>query len=222
EVCKYEELTPIKSLILFLSVFFILISSCQKERPNILAPDNIIAVPETNYIYMTNFVTNNAIIVITLDYINSQIPALSFEVPNTPDDVKEVFTDFIYKSIQKRPEGSEYTQLTMQLKSKWITEPNYAISIKAFTNVFQNKIYTLATNIGCEVKGDIKTSLSDSDEGITDAWLNVEFSLSLKTNFQITPKELAKAITNNPIKITFKRKTSSTKVWEDDTAVIVP
>ena len=213
-----------KSLILFLLAFLILISSCQQQRPNILAPDNIITDPEINYItnYVTNVITNNAIIVITLDYINSQIPALSFEVPNTPKEVKEVFTDFIYKSIQKRPEGSEYTQLTMQLKSKWITEPNYAISIKAFTNVFQNKIYTLATNIGCEVKGDIKTSLSDSDEGITDAWLNVEFSLSLKTNFQITPKELAKAITNNPIKITFKRKTSSTKVWEDDTAAVIP
>ncbi|WP_281818309.1 hypothetical protein [Brachyspira pilosicoli] len=213
-----------KSLILFLLAFLILISSCQQQRPNILAPDNIITDPEINYItnYVTNVITNNAIIVITLDYINSQIPALSFEVPNTPDDVKEVFTDFIYKSIPALPEGTPYPQLTMQLKSKWRKEPDYAIKIKEFTNTFQKKIYTLATNIGCEVKGDIKTSLSDSDEGITDAWLNVEFSLSLKTNFQITPKELAKAITNNPIKITFKRKTSSAKVWEDDTAVIVP
>lgn len=213
-----------KSLILFLLAFLILISSCQQQRPNILAPDNIITDPEINYItnYVTNVITNNAIIVITLDYINSQIPALSFQVPNTPDDVKEVFTDFIYKSIPALPEGTPYPQLTMQLKSKWRKEPDYAIKIKEFTNTFQKKIYTLATNIGCEVKGDIKTSLSDSDEGITDAWLNVEFSLSLKTNFQITPKELAKAITNNPIKITFKRKTSSAKVWEDDTAVIVP
>ena len=90
---------------IFLFLFLIIISSCQKERPNILAPDNIIAVPETNYIYitnsMTNFVTNNGTVTITLDYINSQIPALSFEVPNTPDDVKEVFTDFIYESIQE-------------------------------------------------------------------------------------------------------------------------
>lgn len=180
---------------IFLFLFLIIISSCQKERPNILAPDNIIAVPETNYIYitnsMTNFVTNNAIIVITLDYINSQIPALSFEVPNTPDDVKEVFTDFIYKSIPKLSEGEVYTQLTMQLKSKWKKEPDYAIKIKEFTNVFQRKIYTLATNIGCEVKGDIKTSLSPSDDNIDNAWLDVEFSLSLKTNFQITPKELS-------------------------------
>ena len=88
---------------IFLFLFLIIISSCQKERPNILAPDNIIAVPETNYIYitnsMTNFVTNNAIIVITLDYINSQIPTLSFEVPSSPSTVKEVFIDFIYKSI---------------------------------------------------------------------------------------------------------------------------
>ena len=80
-----------KSLILFLLAFLILISSCQQQRPNILAPDNIITDPEINYItnYVTNVITNNAIIVITLDYINSQIPALSFEVPNTPDDVRK-------------------------------------------------------------------------------------------------------------------------------------
>lgn len=92
-----------KSLILFLSIFLILISSCQKERPNILAPDNIIAVPETNYIYVTNFVTNfvtnNGIVTISREHINGQIPVLSFEVPNTPNNVKEVFTDFMYKSI---------------------------------------------------------------------------------------------------------------------------
>lgn len=213
-----------KSLILFLSVFFILISSCQKERPNILAPDNIGYDTTTNYItnYVTNVITNNAIIVITLDYINSQIPALSFEVPNTPDDVKEVFTDFIYESIQELPEGSKYPQLTMQLKSKWIKEPNYPIKIKEFTNTFQKKIYTLATNIGCNVKGDIKTSLSPSDDNIDNAWLDVEFSLSLKTNFQITPKELSEAMTTMPIKITFKRKTTSAKVWEDDTAAVIP
>lgn len=209
-----------------LFIFIMSISSCQKERPNILAPDDIITSPETNYIYVTNsvtnFVTNNGIVTITLDYINTQIPALSFEVPNTPDDVKEVFTDFIYKSIPELPEGSKYPQLTMQLKSKWIMEPNYAIKIKEFTNTFQNKIYTLATNIGCEVKGNIKTALSPSDDGTPNVWLDVEFSLSLKTNFQITPKELAEAITNNPIKITFKRKTSSTTVWEDDTIVSIP
>ena len=188
-----------------LFIFIMSISSCQKERPNILAPDDIITSPETNYIYVTNsvtnFVTNNGIVTITLDYINTQIPALSFEVPNTPDDVKEVFTDFIYKSIPELPEGSKYPQLTMQLKSKWIMEPNYAIKIKEFTNTFQ---------------------LSPSDDGTPNVWLDVEFSLSLKTNFQITPKELAEAITNNPIKITFKRKTSSTTVWEDDITVAIP
>lgn len=209
---------------IFLFLFLIIISSCQKERPNILAPDNIGYDTTTNYItnYVTNVITNNAIIVITLDYINSQIPALSFEVPKTPDDVKEVFTDFIYKSIPALPEGIPYPQLTMQLKSKWRKEPDYAIKIKEFTNTFQKKIYTLATNIGCEVKGDIKTALSPSDDGTPNVWLDVEFSLSLKTNFQITPKELAEAITNNPIKITFKRKTSSAKVWEDDTAAVIP
>lgn len=209
---------------IFLFLFLIIISSCQKERPNILAPDNIGYDTTTNYItnYVTNVITNNAIIVITLDYINSQIPALSFEVPKTPDDVKEVFTDFIYESIQELPEGSKYPQLTMQLKSKWIKEPNYPIKIKEFTNTFQNKIYTLATNIGCEVKEDIKTSLSASDDGIKDACLNVEFSLSLKTNFQITPKELAEAMTSMPIKITFERKITSPIIWEDDTTTIVP
>ena len=156
---------------IFLFLFLIIISSCQKERPNILAPDNIITSPETNYV--TNFVTNNGIITITLDYINSQISALSFEVPDTPDDVKEVFTDFIYKSIPVLPEVTPYPQLTMQLKSKWIIEPYTPISIKAFTNVFQKKIYTLATNIGCEVKGDIKTALNPSDDGIDNAWLDV-------------------------------------------------
>ena len=205
---------------IFLFLFLIIISSCQKERPKILAPDNIITSPETNYV--TNFVTNNGIITITLDYINSQISALSFEVPDTPDDVKEVFTDFIYKSIPVLPEGTPYPQLTMQLKSKWIIEPYTPISIKAFTNVFQKKIYTLATNIGCEVKGDIKTALNPSDDGIDNAWLDVEFSLSLKTNFQITPKELSETMTSMPIKITFKRKTTSRIIWEDDTAAVIP
>lgn len=209
---------------IFLFLFLIIISSCQKERPNILAPDNIGYDTTTNYItnYVTNVITNNAIIVITLDYINSQIPALSFKVPNTPDDVKEVFTDFIYKSIPALPEGTPYPQLTMQLKSKWRKEPDYAIKIKEFTNTFQKKIYTLATNIGCDVKENIKTALSPSDDGTPNVWLDVEFSLSLKTNFQITPKELAEAMTNNPIKITFKRKTSSPTVWEDDTTVAIP
>lgn len=209
-----------------LFIFIMSISSCQKERPNILAPDDIITSPETNYIYVTNsvtnFVTNNGIVTITLDYINSQISALSFEVPNTPDDVKEVFTDFIYKSIPAFPEGTPYPQLTTQLKSKWRKEPDYAIKIKEFTNTFQKKIYTLATNIGCDVKENIKTALSPSDDGTPNVWLDVEFSLSLKTNFQITPKELAEAMTNNPIKITFKRKTSSPTVWEDDTTVAIP
>lgn len=206
---------------IFLFLFLIIISSCQKERPNILAPDNIGYDTTTNYItnYVTNVITNNAIIVITLDYINSQIPALSFEVPKTPDDVKEVFTDFMYKSI---PNSIPSGPLSMSVESKWIKEPNYPIKIKEFTNTFQKKIYTLATNIGCEVKGDIKTALSPSDDGTPNVWLDVEFSLSLKTNFQITPKELAEAITNNPIKITFKRKTSSAKVWEDDTAAVIP
>lgn len=209
---------------IFLFLFLIIISSCQKERPNILAPDNIGYDTTTNYItnYVTNVITNNAIIVITLDYINSQIPALSFEVPKTPDDVKEVFTDFIYKSIPKLSEGEVYPQLTMQLKSKCRKEPDYAIKIKEFTNTFQKKIYTLATNIGCDVKENIKTALSPSDDGTPNVWLDVEFSLSLKTNFQITPKELAEAMTNNPIKITFKRKTSSPTVWEDDTAAVIP
>lgn len=200
-----------------LFIFIMSISSCQKERPNILAPENVITSPETNYVYITNFVTNNGIITITLDYINSQISALSFEVPNTTTDAKEVFTDFIYKSIPQLTEGSEYPPLTMQLKSKWIKEPDYPISVKAFTNVFQKKIYTLATNIGCNVKGDIKATLTPNDNGIEDAWLDIEFSLSLKTNFQIIPKELAKTMTNNPIVITFKRKTTSQTIWINDT-----
>lgn len=209
---------------IFLFLFLIIISSCQKERPNILAPDNIGYDTTTNYItnYVTNVITNNAIIVITLDYINSQIPALSFKVPNTPDDVKEMFTDFIYKSIPALPEGTPYPQLTMQLKSKWRKEPDYAIKIKEFTNTFQKKIYTLATNIGCDVKENIKTALSPSDDGTPNVWLDVEFSLSLKTNFQITPKELAEAMTTMPIKITFKRKTTSPIIWEDDTVAIAP
>ena len=42
-----------------LFIFIMSISSCQKERPNILAPENVITSPETNYVYITNFVTNN-------------------------------------------------------------------------------------------------------------------------------------------------------------------
>lgn len=67
------------------------------------------------------------------------------------------------------------------------------------------------------MKGDIKATLTPNDNGIEDAWLDIEFSLSLKTNFQIIPKELAKTMTNNPIKITFKRKTKSSIIWENDT-----
>lgn len=49
-----------------LFIFIMSISSCQKERPNILAPENVITSPETNYVYITNFVTNNGIITITI------------------------------------------------------------------------------------------------------------------------------------------------------------
>lgn len=131
-----------KSLILFLSVFFILISSCQQQRPNILGPENIISDPTTNYV--TNVITNN--IVITLNYINSQISSLSFEVPNTPNNVKEVFTDFMYKSI---PNPIPSGPLSMSVKSKWRERPIAPISTNDVYTAFKAKFDMFLANIGC-------------------------------------------------------------------------
>ncbi|PLV63205.1 hypothetical protein [Brachyspira pilosicoli] len=173
-----------KSLILFLSVFFILISSCQKERPNIFAPDNIITDPETNYIYVTNFVTNfvtnNGIVTISREHINGQIPVLSFEVPNTPKEVKEVFTDFIYESI---PTPLPPSPLSMSLKSKWQTRPTLPISTNDVYTAFKRKFDIFLTNIGCNLKVDPKLYLLDRDKqtvvnNIEDAiWFAIDFKL---------------------------------------------
>lgn len=212
-----------KSLILFLLAFLILISSCQQQRPNILAPDNIITDPEINYItnYVTNVITNNAIIVITLDYINSQIPALSFEVPNTPDDVKEVFTDFIYKSIPALPEGTPYPQLTMQLKSKWRTRPTLPISTNDVYTAFKAKFDIFLNNIGCNLKKDPELYLLDMDKQnrVDDIrlgiWFAVDFELKGKDGFDFETESLGQLITNNKITIMFIGGCQTGQVWKD-------
>ena len=205
---------------IFLFLFLIIISSCQKERPNILAPDNIITDAETNYItnYVTNVITNNAIIVITLDYINSQIPALSFEVPNTPDDVKEVFTDFMYKSI---PNPLPTKALSMSLKSKWRTRPTDPISTNDVYTAFKAKFDMFLANIGCELNKEPELYLLDMDKQnrVDDIrlgiWFAIDFELKGKDGFDFETEALGQLMTNNKITIMFIGGCQTGQVWKD-------
>ena len=207
-----------KSLVLFLSVFFILISSCQKERPNILAPDNIITDAETNYItnYVTNVITNN--IVISLDYINSQISTLSFEVPKTPNNVKEVFTDFMYKSI---PNPIPSGPLSMSVKSKWRTRPTDPISTNDVYTAFKAKFDIFLNNIGCNLKKDPELYLLDMDkqnrvDDITKGiWFAIDFELKGKDGFDFETESLGQLMTNNKITIMFIGGCQTGQVWKD-------
>lgn len=205
---------------IFLFLFLIIISSCQKERPNILAPDNIGYDTTTNYItnYVTNVITNNAIIVITLDYINSQIPALSFEVPNTPKEVKEVFTDFIYKSI---PTPLPPSPLSMSVESKWIIRPTLPISTNDVYTAFKIKFDIFLTNIGCNLKKepelylldiDKKNRIDDISKGI---WFAINFELEGKEGFKFETEELGKLMTNDKITVMFIGGCQTGQVWTD-------
>lgn len=203
-----------KSLVLFLLAFLILISSCQQQRPNILAPENVITDPSTNYV--TNFVTND--VVIGLDYINSQIPTLSFEVPNTPKEVKEVFTDFIYKSIPTPiPSGA----LSMSVKSKWRTRPTLPISTNDVYKAFKTRFDMFLTNIGCDLKKEPELYLLDMDkQNIVDdiklgIWFAIDFELEGKEGFEFETKELGQLMTNNKITIMFIGGCQTGQVWTD-------
>lgn len=211
-----------KKLILFLLAFLILISSCQQQRPNILAPDNIITDPETNYIYVTNFVTNfvtnNGIVTISREHINGQIPVLSFEVPNTPKEVKEVFTDFIYESI---PTTLPPSPLSMSLKSKWQTSPTLPISTNDVYTAFKIKFDIFLTNIGCNLKKepelylldiDKKNRIDDISKGI---WFAINFELEGKEGFKFETEELGKLMTNDKITVMFIGGCQTGQVWTD-------
>lgn len=198
----------------------IIISSCQKERPNILAPDNIGYDTTTNYItnYVTNVITNNAIIVITLDYINSQIPALSFEVPNTPDDVKEVFTDFIYNSI---PSPIPLVPLSMSVESKWIIRPTAPISTNEVYKAFKTRFDIFLTNIGCDLKKEPELYLLDMNKQNTvddiklGIWFAIDFELEGKEGFKFETEELGKLMTNDKITVMFIGGCQTGQVWTD-------
>ncbi|MEI0592579.1 hypothetical protein R4K52_06650 [Brachyspira pilosicoli] len=203
---------------IFLFLFLIIISSCQKERPNILAPDNIITDAETNYItnYVTNVITNN--IVISLDYINSQISTLSFEVPNTPNNVKEVFTDFMYKSI---PNPIPSGPLSMSVKSKWRTRPTDPISTNDVYTAFKAKFDMFLANIGCELNKEPELYLLDMDKQnrVDDIrlgiWFAVDFELKGKDGFDFETESLGQLITNNKITIMFIGGCQTGQVWKD-------
>ncbi|WP_157159705.1 hypothetical protein [Brachyspira pilosicoli] len=203
-----------KSLILFLSVFFILISSCQQQRPNILGPENIISDPTTNYV--TNVITNN--IVITLNYINSQISTLSFEVPNTPNNVKEVFTDFMYKSI---PNPIPSGPLSMSVKSKWRERPIAPISTNDVYTAFKAKFDMFLANIGCELNKEPELYLLDMDkqnrvDDITlGIWFAIDFELKGKDGFDFETESLGQLMTNNKITIMFIGGCQTGQVWKD-------
>ncbi|MEI0795929.1 hypothetical protein R4L75_08305 [Brachyspira pilosicoli] len=203
-----------KSLILFLSVFFILISSCQQQRPNILGPENIISDPTTNYV--TNVITNN--IVITLNYINSQISSLSFEVPNTPNNVKEVFTDFMYKSI---PNPIPSGPLSMSVKSKWRTRPTDPISTNDVYTAFKTRFNMFLANIGCELNKEPELYLLDMDkknrvDDITlGIWFAIDFELKGKDGFDFETESLGQLMTNNKITIMFIGGCQTGQVWKD-------
>lgn len=203
---------------IFLFLFLIIISSCQKERPNILAPDNIITDAETNYItnYVTNVITNN--IVISLDYINSQISTLSFEVPNTPNNVKEVFTDFMYKSI---PNPIPSGPLSMSVKSKWRTRPTDPISTNDVYTAFKAKFDMFLANIGCELNKEPELYLLDMDKQnrVDDIrlgiWFAVDFELKGKDGFDFETESLGQLMTNNKITIMFIGGCQTGQVWKD-------
>ncbi len=207
-----------KSLILFLLAFLILISSCQQQRPNILAPDNIITDPEINYItnYVTNVITNN--IVITLDYINSQISTLSFKVPNSPINVKEVFTDFMYKSI---PNPIPSGPLSMPVKSKWRERPILPISTNDVYTAFKAKFDMFLSNIGCELNKEPELYLLDMDKQnrVDDIrlgiWFAIDFELKGKDGFDFETESLGQLITNNKITIMFIGGCQTGQVWKD-------
>lgn len=203
---------------IFLFLFLIIISSCQKERPNILAPDNIITDAETNYItnYVTNVITNN--IVISLDYINSQISTLSFEVPKTPNNVKEVFTDFMYKSI---PNPIPSGPLSMSVKSKWRTRPTDPISTNDVYTAFKAKFDMFLANIGCELNKEPELYLLDMDKQnrVDDIrlgiWFAVDFELKGKDGFDFETESLGQLMTNNKITIMFIGGCQTGQVWKD-------
>ncbi|WP_157143301.1 hypothetical protein [Brachyspira pilosicoli] len=204
-----------KSLVLFLSVFFILISSCQQQRPNILDPNNVLdGAFETNYV--TNVITNN--IVITLDYINSQISTLSFEVPNTPNNVKEVFTDFIYKSI---PNPIPSGPLSMSVKSKWRERPIAPISTNDVYTAFKAKFDMFLANIGCELNKEPELYLLDMDKKnrVDDIrlgiWFAIDFELKGKDRFDFETEALGQLMTNNKITIMFIGGCQTGQVWKD-------
>ncbi|WIH88304.1 hypothetical protein [Brachyspira pilosicoli] len=204
-----------KSLILFLSVFFILISSCQQQRPNILDPNNVLdGAFETNYV--TNVITNN--VVITLDYINSQISTLSFEVPNSPIDVKEVFTDFMYKSI---PNPIPSGPLSMSVKSKWRIRPTDPISTNDVYTAFKAKFDMFLANIGCELNKEPELYLLDMDKkNIVDdirlgIWFAIDFELKGKDGFDFETEALGQLMTNNKITIMFIGGCQTGQVWKD-------
>ena len=204
-----------KSLVLFLSVFFILISSCQQQRPNILDPNNVLdGAFETNYV--TNVITNN--IVITLNYINSQISSLSFEVPNTPNNVKEVFTDFMYKSI---PNPIPSGPLSMSVKSKWRERPTDPISTNDVYTAFKAKFDMFLANIGCELNKEPELYLLDMDKQnrVDDIrlgiWFAVDFELKGKDGFDFETESLGQLITNNKITIMFIGGCQTGQVWKD-------
>lgn len=201
-----------------LFIFIMSISSCQKERPNILAPENVITSPETNYVYITNFVTNNGIITITLDYINSQISALSFEVPNTPNNVKEVFTDFMYKSI---PNPIPSGPLSMSVKSKWRIRPTAPISTNDVYTAFKARFDMFLANIGCELNKEPELYLLDMDkqnrvDDITlGIWFAIDFELKGKDGFDFETESLGQLMTNNKITIMFIGGCQTGQVWKD-------
>lgn len=204
-----------KSLILFLSVFFILISSCQQQRPNILDPNNVLdGAFETNYV--TNVITNN--VVITLDYINSQISTLSFEVPNSPIDVKKVFTDFMYKSI---PNPIPSGPLSMSVKSKWRIRPTDPISTNDVYTAFKAKFDMFLANIGCELNKEPELYLLDMDkknrvDDITlGIWFAIDFELKGKDGFDFETEALGQLMTNNKITIMFIGGCQTGQVWKD-------
>ncbi|MBW5393013.1 hypothetical protein [Brachyspira pilosicoli] len=204
-----------KSLVLFLSVFFILISSCQQQRPNILDPNNVLdGAFETNYV--TNVITNN--VVITLDYINSQISTLSFEVPNSPIDVKEVFTDFMYKSI---PNPIPSGPLSMSVKSKWRIRPTAPISTNDVYTAFKARFDMFLANIGCELNKEPELYLLDMDKQnrVDDIrlgiWFAIDFELKGKDGFDFETESLGQLMTNNKITIMFIGGCQTGQVWKD-------
>lgn len=131
---------------------------------------------------------------------------------------KEVFTDFMYKSI---PNPIPSGPLSMSVKSKWRTRPTDPISTNDVYTAFKAKFDMFLANIGCELNKEPELYLLDMDKQnrVDDIrlgiWFAVDFELKGKDGFDFETESLGQLITNNKITIMFIGGCQTGQVWKD-------